>query len=112
MASELPILVAGAGPVGLIAAYTLAHHRIRCVLIERNDSTTKWPKMDITNVRSMEILRRLGLAEQLREQGTDKPFNRYTSLTQVSLRSQSRLFVRRYHQFWPWGQRARNNALG
>jgi FAD-dependent monooxygenase len=65
----IPVLVAGAGPVGLIAAYTLAHHGVRCMLVERNDSTTRWPKMDITNVRSMEILRRLGLADDLREQG-------------------------------------------
>jgi 2-polyprenyl-6-methoxyphenol hydroxylase-like FAD-dependent oxidoreductase len=64
-----PVLIVGAGPVGLIAAYTLAHHGIRCLLIERNESTTKWPKMDITNVRSMEILRRLGLADELREIG-------------------------------------------
>ena len=64
-----PVLIVGAGPVGLIAAYTLAHHGVRCMLVERNESTTKWPKMDITNVRSMEILRRLGLADELREQG-------------------------------------------
>jgi FAD-dependent monooxygenase len=69
---DLPVLVAGGGPVGLIAAYTLAHHGIRCMLVERNESTTKWPKMDITNVRSMEILRRLGLADELREQGISR----------------------------------------
>jgi 2-polyprenyl-6-methoxyphenol hydroxylase-like FAD-dependent oxidoreductase len=65
-----PVIIAGGGPVGLVAAYTLAHHGIRCLLVEKNESTTKWPKMDITNVRSMEILQRLGLAEELREIGT------------------------------------------
>lgn len=69
---DVPVLIAGAGPVGLITAYTLAHHGIRCMLVERNESTTKWPKMDITNVRSMEILRRLGLADELREQGSPR----------------------------------------
>lgn len=68
-----PVLIAGAGPVGLVAAYTLAHHGIPCMLVERNASTTRWPKMDITNVRSMEILRKLGLADQLREQGEFRP---------------------------------------
>lgn len=29
----------------------------------------RWPKMDLTNVRSMELFRRLGLAQGLREQG-------------------------------------------
>ncbi|KAF2101152.1 monooxygenase [Rhizodiscina lignyota] len=75
MASSVPVLIAGGGPVGLVAAYTLAHHGIRCVLIERNETTTKWPKMDITNVRSMEILRGLGLADELREQGVGQDFS-------------------------------------
>jgi 2-polyprenyl-6-methoxyphenol hydroxylase-like FAD-dependent oxidoreductase len=69
MSQSTPVLIAGAGPVGLVAAYTLAHYGIECMLIERNATTTAWPKMDITNVRSMEILRRLGLADELREQG-------------------------------------------
>lgn len=69
MVETTPVLISGAGPVGLVTAYTLAHHGVRCMVIERNASTTAWPKMDITNVRSMEILRRLGIADELREQG-------------------------------------------
>jgi FAD-dependent monooxygenase len=67
---EAAVLVVGAGPVGLITSLQLAKHGIRNVLIERNNDTTKWPKMDITNSRSMELLNRLGLADGLREQGT------------------------------------------
>ncbi|TVY93181.1 FAD-dependent monooxygenase [Lachnellula willkommii] len=66
---DVPVLVCGAGPVGLITALKLAHHGIRCMLIERNFETTKWPKMDITNVRSMELLRTLNLTEELKEIG-------------------------------------------
>ena len=29
----------------------------------------RWPKMDLTNVRSMEIFRKIGLADELRKQG-------------------------------------------
>lgn len=29
----------------------------------------RWPKMDLTNVRSMELFRKLGLADELRKQG-------------------------------------------
>jgi 2-polyprenyl-6-methoxyphenol hydroxylase-like FAD-dependent oxidoreductase len=36
------------------------------MLVERNPSTTCHPKMDITNARSMELFRRLALADQLR----------------------------------------------
>ena len=39
------------------------------MLTERNLNTTKWPKMDITNCRSMELLKRLGVADGLRAVG-------------------------------------------
>ena len=66
---ETPVLVVGAGPAGLIAALQLAVNGVPCMLVERNLETTKWPKMDITNCRSMEILKRLGVAKGLREVG-------------------------------------------
>ncbi|KAJ5148301.1 hypothetical protein N7526_001653 [Penicillium atrosanguineum] len=64
---EAPVLVVGAGPIGMVTAFQLAKRGIRTVLVERNLQTTKWPKMDITNPRSMELLQRLGLADGLRE---------------------------------------------
>ena len=62
----VPILIAGAGPVGMTLALSLARLGVRSMLVERNPETTKYPKMDITNVRSMELFRRLGLAQSLR----------------------------------------------
>jgi 2-polyprenyl-6-methoxyphenol hydroxylase-like FAD-dependent oxidoreductase len=47
-------------------ARTLSRFGVRCLLVERNPSTTRHPKMDITNGRSMELFRRLGLAGKLR----------------------------------------------
>lgn len=66
---DTPVLVVGAGPAGLIAALQLACNGQRCLLIERNLTTTSWPKMDITNCRSMELLKRLGIDEGLRSVG-------------------------------------------
>ena len=63
---QTPVLIAGGGPVGMILAFDLARRGIRCMLVERNVTTTIHPKMDITNARSMELLRRGGLAERLR----------------------------------------------
>jgi FAD-dependent monooxygenase len=63
------VLIAGGGPVGLLLTMVLSHYGIRSVLLERNETTTKWPKMDLTNARSMEIFRRLGLSEGLRQRG-------------------------------------------
>jgi 2-polyprenyl-6-methoxyphenol hydroxylase-like FAD-dependent oxidoreductase len=63
---EVPVLIAGGGPVGMTLARALALYGIRCLLVERNDATTRHPKMDITNGRSMELFRRLGLVDRLR----------------------------------------------
>jgi 2-polyprenyl-6-methoxyphenol hydroxylase-like FAD-dependent oxidoreductase len=66
---DCPVLIAGAGPVGLLVALELAHHNVRSVLIDRYPEPTKFPKMDVTNGRSMELFRRLGIAEPLRKAG-------------------------------------------
>ena len=47
-------------------ARTLATFGVRCLMVERQPSTTRHPKMDITNGRSMELFRRIGLADKLR----------------------------------------------
>ncbi|KAF1813348.1 hypothetical protein P152DRAFT_481449 [Eremomyces bilateralis CBS 781.70] len=72
---EAPVLVVGAGPAGLIAALQLASNGTRCMLVERNFDTTKWPKMDITNCRSMEILKRLGIDQGLRDVGVPQDYS-------------------------------------
>ncbi len=75
MANDIPVLIVGAGPVGLVLAKELSHHGIRSTLVERNLDTTRWPKMDITNCRSMELLRRLGLEDGLRQVGVPAQFS-------------------------------------
>jgi 2-polyprenyl-6-methoxyphenol hydroxylase-like FAD-dependent oxidoreductase len=62
----VPVLIAGGGPVGMTLACELSRRGIACMLVERNATTTSYPKMDITNARSMELFRRLGLIESLR----------------------------------------------
>jgi 2-polyprenyl-6-methoxyphenol hydroxylase-like FAD-dependent oxidoreductase len=64
---EVPVLIAGGGPVGMTLAKTLASFGIECMLVEKNPSTTRHPKMDITNSRSMELFRKLGLSKHLRD---------------------------------------------
>ena len=64
---RIPVVIAGAGPVGLTLALELERHGVRTLIVERNQSTTTHPKMDITNGRSMELFRRLGVADRLRK---------------------------------------------
>jgi 2-polyprenyl-6-methoxyphenol hydroxylase-like FAD-dependent oxidoreductase len=74
---QVPVLIAGGGPVGLTLALTLAQHGVTAILVERNPSTTTHPKMDITNGRSMELFRHLGVADELRKVAVpeDHPFD-------------------------------------
>ncbi|AQZ68188.1 hypothetical protein BKM31_47985 [[Actinomadura] parvosata subsp. kistnae] len=63
----VPVLIAGGGPVGLATAVELAHHGVRCLVVEPRE-TVSWlrPRAKTTSARSMELLRRWGLAETLR----------------------------------------------
>src|SRR5713226_40836 len=63
------VCVVGAGPVGLTLALDLARRGIHSVLVEREREVNRWPKMERCNPRSMEIYRRLGLAEEIRRRG-------------------------------------------
>ena len=63
---DFDVVISGAGPVGMTLALDLGKRGIRTLIVERNETTTRHPKMDITNARSMEIFRHLGIAEELR----------------------------------------------
>jgi FAD-dependent monooxygenase len=82
---EVPVIIVGGGPVGMMTAFELSRLRIKCLLAEQSLETTKWPKMDLTNCRSMEIMRMLGIADEYRAQNGavsgDSPFDSlfYTS---------------------------------
>lgn len=62
MASRIPVLIVGAGPVGLALAGELGWRGIECLLVEKGDGVITAPKMDMVGVRTMEICRRWGIA--------------------------------------------------
>jgi 2-polyprenyl-6-methoxyphenol hydroxylase-like FAD-dependent oxidoreductase len=66
---KTPVLIVGAGPTGLTLAIDLALRGIACTLIEKKPAPEFLPKMERCNARSMEIYRRMGLADQLRREG-------------------------------------------
>jgi 2-polyprenyl-6-methoxyphenol hydroxylase-like FAD-dependent oxidoreductase len=67
--AETQVLIVGAGPVGLTLALDLGRRGVRCTLIERNEGSIQLPKMERCNARTMEIYRRLGIAEKIRDAG-------------------------------------------
>jgi putative polyketide hydroxylase len=67
MRLEVPVLIVGAGPVGLASALALAHHGVRSMLVEKHAGTSIFPKARGINVRTMELLRQWGLNAQVLE---------------------------------------------
>ncbi|MET9297504.1 FAD-dependent monooxygenase [Streptomyces sp. NPDC003077] len=72
-----PVLIVGAGPVGSTLALELARHGVPALLVEQHAAPSLHPKMDFVNGRSMELLRRLNVTEEIRERGVpaDCTFN-------------------------------------
>jgi 2-polyprenyl-6-methoxyphenol hydroxylase-like FAD-dependent oxidoreductase len=66
---ETQVIIVGGGPVGLTLAIDLGRRGVRCVLLERNQTSIQLPKMERCNARTMEIYRRLEIAEEVRHAG-------------------------------------------
>jgi 2-polyprenyl-6-methoxyphenol hydroxylase-like FAD-dependent oxidoreductase len=66
---DTQVIIAGAGPTGLTLAVDLGMRGVRCVLIEQKEAPLFLPKMERSNARSMEIYRRMGLADRIRAVG-------------------------------------------
>src|ERR1700675_2445533 len=62
---ETQVLVIGGGPVGLSTALHLDKQGIASTLVERHPTTAFHPKASYFNVRTMEILRQLGIADEV-----------------------------------------------
>jgi 2-polyprenyl-6-methoxyphenol hydroxylase-like FAD-dependent oxidoreductase len=67
MSEHTPVLIVGAGPVGLALAGDLGWRGISCTLIEKTDGAIEQPKMDIVGPRTMEFCRRWGIADWVRD---------------------------------------------
>jgi 2-polyprenyl-6-methoxyphenol hydroxylase-like FAD-dependent oxidoreductase len=65
----VPVQIVGAGPVGMITALALARQGVPCVLVDQGFETSVHPKLDYVNARSMEFLRQLGIAADIRAAG-------------------------------------------
>jgi 2-polyprenyl-6-methoxyphenol hydroxylase-like FAD-dependent oxidoreductase len=67
MVERTPVLIVGAGPVGLALAGELGWRGVPCTLIEKTDGSIEQPKMDIVGPRTMEFCRRWGIADWVRD---------------------------------------------
>jgi 2-polyprenyl-6-methoxyphenol hydroxylase-like FAD-dependent oxidoreductase len=67
MYQHTPVLIVGAGPVGLALAGDLGWRGVACTLVEQGDGRIEQPKMDLIGVRTMEFCRRWGIADWVRD---------------------------------------------
>ena len=66
---DTQVIIVGAGPVGLTLAIDLGRRGVHCMLLEQKDAPQFLPKMERCNARTMEIYRRLGIAQKIRDAG-------------------------------------------
>lgn len=72
--SKTPVLIVGAGPVGLALAGEIGWRGIACVLLERGDGLIDQPKMDMAGIRTMEFCRRWGIASGVENAGYNRDY--------------------------------------
>ena len=65
MKTQVPVLIVGAGAGGLATSALLAKHGVRSLLVERRREIFIYPKARNLSFRSLEILRGLGLGDQV-----------------------------------------------
>jgi 2-polyprenyl-6-methoxyphenol hydroxylase-like FAD-dependent oxidoreductase len=80
---DTQVIIVGAGPVGLTLALDLGRRGIRCVLVEQKPEPQFLPKMERCNARTMEMYRRIGLTDAIRDAGlpVDGPMDIYVVLS-------------------------------
>ncbi len=63
--NHIPVLIVGAGAGGLATSALLAKHGVRSLLVERRREVFVYPKARNLSFRSLEILRGLGLSDEI-----------------------------------------------
>src|ERR687886_3027341 len=63
---EVPVLIVGGSLVGLTTAMLLGHHGVPSLAVERHAGTAMHPRAGHFQLRTMEMLRQMGLEERVR----------------------------------------------
>lgn len=64
--SMIDVAIVGAGPIGMTLALDLASRGVRSTILEKTDGRIETPKLGLVSIRSMEVFRRLGLSDYVR----------------------------------------------
>jgi len=72
---QTPVVIVGAGPVGLALAGDLGWRGVPCILIERGDGSVSQPRMDMVGIRTMEFCRRWGIVDWVESAGYNRDYS-------------------------------------
>ncbi|HEX5959438.1 MAG TPA: FAD-dependent monooxygenase, partial [Hyphomicrobiaceae bacterium] len=72
--SNVPVVIAGGGPCGLMLANELGRRGVGVLLVDEKPSTAFNPQANATQARTMEHFRRLGFADEIRALGLPPEF--------------------------------------
>ncbi|MEV0361764.1 FAD-dependent monooxygenase [Nocardia fusca] len=67
--NDIPVLIAGGGPVGMTLALELGRRAVPCLLVEESDRSPTVPRASSLSARSMEHFRKLGVSRRIRSAG-------------------------------------------
>ncbi len=65
--AQVDVVIVGGGPTGLVAELAFAQHDIDAVVLETRTAPSQLPRSRSLNARTMEVLRRLGVADDIQE---------------------------------------------
>jgi 2-polyprenyl-6-methoxyphenol hydroxylase-like FAD-dependent oxidoreductase len=71
---DTPILIVGAGPVGLALAGDLGWRGRHCTVVEQSDGSIYQPRQDLVGIRTMEFCRRWGLVAAVEATAYDRDY--------------------------------------
>src|SRR3954469_14434195 len=77
--AKLPVVVAGAGPVGMVAAADLVRQNIPVLVLEKNDALSGESRASTFHPPTLDMLDDLGFASRLIAQGVKAPTVQYSS---------------------------------
>ena len=97
MTIDTEVLIVGAGPSGATLALLLAkQYGIRCTVISRHKGTANTPRAHIFNQRAMEVMRDLGIEDELKKIASSASDMAHTSWLHS-------LTGKEYGRMWSWG---------
>jgi 2-polyprenyl-6-methoxyphenol hydroxylase-like FAD-dependent oxidoreductase len=101
---DIPVVISGGGPVGLMASLLLSQHGVRSLLVERHPGTALTPKARGINARTMELFRQCGIEAAVRDAGLSQTGTGLIVWTET-------LAGREIHRLVPGRATAKNMAM-